>query len=1324
MYRQLARLILSAGVLAALVACGGGGGGSNTAAPPTNGAAGETTVGPDGSALQVPADALTAPVTVRIAKNSTDAPALPAGPIASDVYAITPHGTRFAYPATVRLPYNAQQLPSGATPVIAKAEAREGPWRLLETTVNGDGTVSAPVDGLSWFVVIAKPVLVTGPLTPVTPSLTWRPWSSDGADDWVGPTIVAGNPVVTKTVLRPANQFLDITLNNAPVCNTGWRTTVEWSRRYRASDPLGTLVDDQRARTEGYSRSTYPVAANGVIRVEIPWALLEEVNDQTGFWRPSSPEIWVAREVFYDVLVDHPYCQDGAFTYFPTTEGVQYRRLQITVKAGTRKITISRHPSNLTVAAGQAATFATDVLNSGPARDDNRVRVDWLRAAPGSSLFVPVGSTFSQDMTGITHTLTLPAVQAADNGARYRAVACVIDNTSEPSDCAETAPATLTVAQGTEPPVFTQVPASLLVRTGQTASLSARATGVPAPTLRWQRRAANSIGPWVDVSTGSGGTTANYTTAPLAIGDNGMQLRVVATNAAGTIEGNAATVSVSDVDVAPTIVAQPAALAVVAGSEALFAVVARGTEALSYQWRRNGVPIIGGNGAVLKLPAVTAGDAGAYSIEVSNALGNAVSVDALLTVAPGVVAPPSAPSIATQPAAVNVNAGNTATFAVGISGSAPLVFQWRKDGVDIAGATAAAYTIDAAVPADAGSYTVRVSNGAGAVISNAAALSVIASPAPQAPAIATQPAPAVVLPGATATLAVAASGSAPLAYQWRRDGTPIAGATGAVLTLSGVGALDAGSYSVSVSNGAGSIVSDAAQLIVVGAPAITTQPVAATASVGGTATFSVVASGDALRYQWTRNQVAIAGATAASHTTPALTPADNGALYGVVVYNGAGVVLAQSASLTVTAAPLAWQTAAPIETDDTGNAQMPRLAVNAAGEAVAVWMQPGGGFGISIWANRYTPAGGWGTAQRISGGIEVPQEAQVAIDADGNATAVWQQRNDAGTNTDVWTNRYTAGSGWGTPVLIETGSGPAGGPQVGVDASGSVIAVWAQQVGGRASIVAARYVAGSGWGTPMTIENDDKSSISVPQIAVDGAGNAVVVWAWVVDTGGFNFVYNISANRYVPGTGWGTAVPIDSNTMTPDPMPQVALDGAGNAIAVWHRRDGSVDSVATNRYTVGAGWGSATLLETDPAITSRNARVAADGAGNAIAVWEQYGGAITNVMASRYSAGSGWGSPVLIESDDAGSAYTPQIVIDADGNATALWSQRNDAGFTFDIWTNRYVPGSGWGSAIMIDGQLDPARRPALGVDASGRVVAVWEQTVGFLSHLWASGRR
>jgi alpha-tubulin suppressor-like RCC1 family protein len=265
-----------------------------------------------------------------------------------------------------------------------------------------------------------------------------------------------------------------------------------------------------------------------------------------------------------------------------------------------------------------------------------------------------------------------------------------------------------------------------------------------------------------------------------------------------------------------------------------------------------------------------------------------------------------APTIVTQPAAVIVTAGDTATFAVGVSGTGPLTFQWRKDGADIAGATSAAVTLVNVAAGDAGRYSVVVANGAGTATSTDASLQVATTPPPvvTAPSISTQPATLVVAPGAAATLAVAASGSGPLTYQWSLDGTPVAGATGPVLTIASAGAADAGSYTVTISNGAGTVTSSPAPLILVGAPLITVQPAAASVIEASTATFSVTATGAALRYQWLRNGLVIAGATGASHTTLATALADSGAVYGVLVYNGAGLVQSQPAVLTVTAAPL------------------------------------------------------------------------------------------------------------------------------------------------------------------------------------------------------------------------------------------------------------------------------------------------------------------------------------------------------------------------------------------------------------------------------------
>src|SRR5207249_3408170 len=107
---------------------------------------------------------------------------------------------------------------------------------------------------------------------------------------------------------------------------------------------------------------------------------------------------------------------------------------------------------------------------------------------------------------------------------------------------------------------------------------------------------------------------------------------------------------------------------------------------------------------------------------------------------------PVAPAITTQPANQTVTAGQTATFAVAASGTAPLSYQWQKNGVNIAGATLSSYTTPATATSDSGAtFSVVVTNTAGTVTSAAAPRS--ADPAPVAPAITTQPANQTVTAG-------------------------------------------------------------------------------------------------------------------------------------------------------------------------------------------------------------------------------------------------------------------------------------------------------------------------------------------------------------------------------------------------------------------------------------------------------------------------------------------------------------------------------------------------------------------------------------------------
>ena len=312
---------------------------------------------------------------------------------------------------------------------------------------------------------------------------------------------------------------------------------------------------------------------------------------------------------------------------------------------------------------------------------------------------------------------------------------------------------------------------------------------------------------------------------------------------------------------------------------------------------------------------------------------------------------------------------------------------------------------------------------------------------------------------------------------------------------------------------------------------------------------------------------------------------------------------------------------------------------------------------------------------------------------------------------------------WGTAVLIESGSADdAQYPQIAIDSTGNAIAVWQQFDGSRYKIQANRYVLNVGWGTPVTIDTGGTGSAGTPQIAMDPAGNAIAVW---LQWNGNRF--GIFANRYTAGGSWGTAVAIDTGSSGASANPDIAMAPNGNAIAVWEQYDGTLnrDSIRANRYTVsGNAWGTAATIDsggTGNTGPSSNPRVAMDSNGNAIAVWEQAAGLRSNIRANLFTGS--WGTAALIETDDTGNAYLPQVAMDSNGNAIAVWEQSN--GSRFSIYANRYTAGGNWGTAEAIDsggsGSTGDSGNAQIAMASDGTATAVWEQYDGSLINIRAN---
>ncbi|MDD5141112.1 MAG: immunoglobulin domain-containing protein [Verrucomicrobiales bacterium] len=500
---------------------------------------------------------------------------------------------------------------------------------------------------------------------------------------------------------------------------------------------------------------------------------------------------------------------------------------------------------------------------------------------------------------------------------------------------------TITISGTTTPtaPAITSQPSGTNIIAGKTATFIVAASGTAPLGYFWSKGGA----PLANGGNISGANTTTLTVSSVSAADVG-NYSVVVSNSVGTAASTSAALSVI---VPPAITSQPAGQSLTAGSSAQFAVAASGSAPLNYRWLKggigltNGVKFSGVNSNVLTIAGIATADEGNYSVNITNLAGSVTSSVAPLTVV-------SSPSIVTPPASQTVSAGASTSFTVSAAGSAPLVYRWLKntlplaDGGNVSGSATATLTLSGVSTNDAASYSVTVSNSLGGITSPVATLTVMVPPA-----IITQPAGASVVAGTNVTFTVAASGSATLAFQWRKNGNALAnggnvsGANSATLSLTNVSATDAANYSVTVTNTVGSITSGNAALTVLGPPAITSQPANVTVAQGSSASFSVTVSGTApLSFQWLKNGVAIPGANSNVLTFSAVTTNDT-ASYFVVVTNAVGNASSFSAALTVLVPPAI--VAQPVDASVAAGTNV-TFTVTASGSAMLTyqWRKNGG----------------------------------------------------------------------------------------------------------------------------------------------------------------------------------------------------------------------------------------------------------------------------------------------------------------------------------------------------------------------------------------------
>jgi hypothetical protein len=372
---------------------------------------------------------------------------------------------------------------------------------------------------------------------------------------------------------------------------------------------------------------------------------------------------------------------------------------------------------------------------------------------------------------------------------------------------------------------------------------------------------------------------------------------------------------------------------------------------------------------------------------------------------------------------------------------------------------------------------------------------------------------------------------------------------------------------------------------------------------------------------------------------PVLAVAPNGnavAAWRAMSYQGAHVMSSTYTPATGWTTPVFLWRKHP---DIPGGAVDLRIASDSAGRILVVWAASG-----TIFYNRYSPGSGWvdsaaveGLGRAVSQLIGPATEPEMALNPAGQAVAIWRQGIDASPNLpydyDLWSSRYDMASDtWTAPQQVEDGDPTEFyGKSLVIDAGGTATALWSDFDGTRAHIRASRLVADA-WSPPSIVETGNTGATGFaidPHAVIDGDGNVMVVWQQG-DTNEANFV----ASRYVPGTVWGgqqvIGAYVGSSSVIFSTELRLAGNSAGHVVAVWtlpgcilaENVPCPTDVIANEYNPVNGNWGAEEVIDKEydyPGDVDGDAStpwVAVDSAGNAVAVWDQDGALTTDGIRS------------------------------------------------------------------------------------------------------------
>lgn len=380
--------------------------------------------------------------------------------------------------------------------------------------------------------------------------------------------------------------------------------------------------------------------------------------------------------------------------------------------------------------------------------------------------------------------------------------------------------------------------------------------------------------------------------------------------------------------------------------------------------------------------------------------------------------------------------------------------------------------------------------------------------------------------------------------------------------------------------------------------------------------------------------------------------------------------------------------------DPAFDASFVRLANGPTGGIVALWREKHGD-DWRLYASASDPGSDtWSASSPLSSPGTDAWGAEAAVAANGSSLAIWS--SSEGSHQIIKAAARAPGREWGDAQDISAPGGDAYHAQVAMGRSGSAVAVWSRSDGTRNVIQAAALPAGGAWGTPVDL-SDAANVTRSPQVAIGGDGTAVAVWER--SDGDYS---SIQASVLAPGGTWlapeRLSIPGGAATAA-----RVAMDDAGDTLAIWRWYDGTNWIVASSFRPAGHDWQRVRQVST-AGFSVGSPSLAMNGAGRAVAIWTDSSG----VWSAQLGGDGRWARSRAVVASGGGTR-SPSVAIDAAGDETALWAARGSLYGSF-----RASDADAWDDGQEVDCQAPNADtcfvayQPRTVITAPGKAFAVW----------------